>query len=1057
MPSFGDIVERSLALLQRRGRVSHTALRLEFGLDDETFAALREELVAVLAAADDDGRVLVARGPAAPGPAAPVAEPPVALAPPDARAAVIPDPTPAARRISVLLCDLAESPPRDALAAEDRAVVGARFHAICADVAGRLGGHVLPWVSDGVAIFFGHPVAQDADATRAVRCGWEILRALAATSDVVEREFGVRLDARLAIATGASGADPDGAEPFGDVPRSAGAVQADGAPDRVTVDETTRSLADTAFAFEPAAAPGRFALTGPTGSDALGPHAAPPLVGRTGERALLQALAERTVAGLRSAVLVRGEAGIGKTRLLEQLGASARDDLGMAVMHCACSPYHRGSALYPLLAGLRRHWELDGSDASARLADRAAGLAGGERALALLAGLLGVALPDGAGAALHLGPARRRRESLAALADALVAEAGRAPLLLVVDDLHWADASTLELIAALLDGPRELALMLALTARSEFAGLPQRTLQRIELGRLDAQESRRLVEHVASAGTLPDGVAGELARQAGGSPLLAAELTRTALATQADGRHAATTLYGCLMARLDRDSAARDVAQLAATIGREFDRTLLDAVGTIDGPALDWGLERLVAEDIVVPVGPGRFAFSHSLLQDAARSSQRKRALRSHNLRIARALLEQFPHVAAVQPERIARHLEYAGEVREAVGHWQQAGRRALADHALREAALHFERALELNARTPDGPDRRATELELRVLAGNAIAAHAGRRAPAALAHHARAEALSASVEASAERFEGLLRLTAYRVLEGRPADAQRLALALLAVADADGADPALLPEAECAVGGALIACGRHREALGHLARAVELGTGARRGDSTDRFGRDPAAIALAHRAISLACRDDHEGAGYAIATARELLRDRPHPQSAAAVECAAATAAHIRGDHDDARTAAAAAIATATAEDLRELLAQARALHGWADVRAGAHDDGLGELHRAVAHWKATGAAGGGPFVHGLLADALAHTGEPAAGITAIDAGLRWVDGGERWYEPELHRMRAELLLRIGDLSGAHRSAGAAASLARRMRAGAWQRRAAATMARLGSASPVA
>ena len=1059
MPSFGDIVERSLALLQRRGRVSHTALRLEFGLDDETFAALREELVAVLAAADDDGRVLVARGPAAPGPAAPVAEPPVALAPPDARAAVIPDPTPAARRISVLLCDLAESPPRDALAAEDRAVVGARFHAICADVAGRLGGHVLPWVSDGVAIFFGHPVAQDDDATRAVRCGWEILRALAATSDVVEREFGVRLDARLAIATGASGADPDGAEPFGDVPRIAGAVQADGAPDRVTVDETTRSLADTAFEFEPAAAPGRFALTGPTGSDALGPHAAPPLVGRTGERALLQALAERTVGGLRSAVLVRGEAGIGKTRLLEQLGASAGDDLGMAVMHCACSPYHRGSALYPLLAGLRRHWELDGSDASARLADRAAGLAGGERALALLAGLLGVALPDGAGAALHLGPARRRRESLAALADALVAEAGRAPLLLVVDDLHWADASTLELIATLLDGPRELALMLALTARSEFAGLPQRTLQRIELGRLDAQESRRLVEHVASCGD----AARRRGRRAGAAGRRLAAARRRAHAhrarhagRRAARRHDALRLpdgaAGPRLGRPRRRPARRDDRARVrphAARRRGHDRRGRHSTGAWSGssprtsscrpvPAASRSATRCCRTPRAARSESARCAATTCASPARCSSSSRTSPRRSRS----------GSRATSSTPARCARRL--------ATGSRPDARRSATTRCA--RPRLHFERALELNARTPDGPDRRATELELRVLAGNAIAAHAGRRAPAALAHHARAERLSAErrgVRGALRRPaapDGLPR--ARRAPGGRAARSRspcsrsprRRAPIRRCCPRPSARSAARSSPADAIATRSGISRARSSSAPAHGAATAPSASAA-----TRRRSRSPTAPSRSRAATITRAR------AMPSPPRAELLRDRPHPQSAAAVECAAATAAHIRGDHDDARTAAAAAIATATAEDLRELLAQARALHGWADVRAGAHDDGLGELHRAVAHWKATGAAGGGPFVHGLLADALAHTGEPAAGITAIDAGLRWVDGGERWYEPELHRMRAELLLRIGDLSGAHRSAGAAASLARRMRAGAWQRRAAATMARLGSASPVA
>ncbi len=1047
VPTFGEIVERSLALLGRRGRVSHTALRLEFGLDDATFAALREELVAVLAAADDEDGVLVAREDIAPA-----AQPPATAS--SAAAAAARDDGPAAAaapRISVLLCDLAETSELGALDAEARAVVGARFHAICGEVARRLGGHVLPWVSDGVAIFFGHPRAHDDDALRAVRCGWEILRTLAAARDVVEREFGLRPGARLAIASGPAGDGDDAAAAFGDVPRLAAAVQAAGASDRVTVDAATRDQAGAAFAF--AAAGGDvFAVTGPADGAALALHAPPPLVGRTGERALLQALAERAAGGTRAAVLIRGEAGIGKTRLVEDLAAHARDPLGMVVLRCACSPAHRGSALHPLLDGLHRHWQLDGSDAAARLTAHAADLPGGPRATALLAELLGVAPADGAGELAGLGPARRRRESLAALVDALAAQAHDTPLLVVVEDLQWADPSTLELVTTLLDGPRELALMLALTARSDFAGPPQRTLQHIELGRLDGAESLRLVEHVGAAGALPGGIARRLAQQSGGSPLLAAELTRTALATQA-GAPQTATLYGCLMTRLDRDSTAREVARLAAIIGREFDRTLLAAVGTIEPAALDWGLERLAQEDVVVAAGPGRYAFTHALLQDAARSSQRKRALRTHNAAIARALLADFPHVAAAEPERVARHLEYAGEVREAVGHWQRAGRQALGRHALREATMHFERALELNARTPDGPDRRAAELELRLLAGDAIAAHASWSTPAAMAHHARAEALSAGADPSAEPFDGLLALAGHRVRSGRPEQALTLALALLEVA---GNDRALLAPAECAAGAALVACGRPRDALGHLARAIELCEHASPSEPVARTG-DPAAVALAGRALALACRDDHEGARYALDSATERLRAHPQPAGLAAILCAAAVAAHIRGDHDDTLLQSAAAIALATGEELRERLAEALALHGWAHVRAGAHADGLAELGRGLALWTATGIAAGGPFLHGLHADALVHAGEPERALLALDQALSATGGGERWYEPELHRLRAELLLSCGDLPGAHRSAGSAVSLARRMRAGGWERRAAATLARLGSGAPVA
>lgn len=1047
VPSFGEIVERSLALLERRRRVSHTALRLEFALDDATFAALREELVDVLGAAEDDGRVLVTRNGA---PARRDAAPPA----PDARAPAVPGPPAVAGErdlVTVLLCDLAESPELDALGADERARITARLHAICGEVAARRRGRVQPWVSDGVAIFFGHPRAGDDDALRAVRCGWEILRTLDGARALFERELGLRVAVRIAVATAPAADDADS---FGDAPRIAGAAQAAGAPDRVTTDRATQQLASAHFAFAPVAGDG-YELRGPLDAGTPERRAPTALVGRTGERALLRALAERAAGGTRAAILVRGEAGVGKTRLLEALAAGAQAQLGMTLLHCAASPYHRGSPLHPLLSGLRRAWQLDGTEPSVRLARHAQSLPGGERTIALLADLLGVAVPEGVAPLPAMSAQRRRRETLTLLAQTLAAEAQRAPLLLVVEDLHWADPTTLELITTLLDGPREVALMLALTARSEYVAPPSAALQRIELGRLDADESRRLVELVAADAALPEELAAELAARAGGSPLLVEELTRTVLATPDAQPAQAVTLYGCLMARLDRDTTARTVAQLAATVGREFDVALLEAAGEIESSALDWGLERLVEEDVVAPTGPGSYAFRHSLLQEAARSSLPKEALREHNLRIARALCASFPHVAAAEPERVARHLEYAGALPESVRRWQQAGLQALARHALREASGHFERGLELTARTADGDERRAAELSLRVLAGMTDARRQGWSSPSSVAHYARAEQVRRDVTAAPQLVRCMLGLTAHRFLGGRLEEAQALAREQVEIADR-ARDHELLLEAECDAGAALVLLGRHRDALPRLARAVELYDPAGHDEHARRFGRNPAAVALAHRGLALACRGDRAGARCAIAEAAAVLRAQPHPYSRAWVQCAAAAAAFACGERDVVRREASVAIALASEEGFGDWLAQGSVLHGWARVHAGEHG-GLAECERGVASWASAGIVVLRPFAHGLLGDALRQAGDPSRGLAALDEALSWCAGGERWCEPELHRIRAELLLACGDRGAALRGAQRAVALARRAGTGGWESRALATLARVKGVAPVA
>jgi hypothetical protein len=1023
---FGEVVERSLDLLERRGRISHTALRLEFDLDDETLAALVEELVDVLGAADDDGRVLSGRAgqatvpdvavpssPASPSASAAPAAPAAAAPPADGRA------------VAVLLCELALTPPPEQLDRATRATVTARVHAICDEVARRFDAHAQPWVGDGVAIFLGHPRPHGDEAQRAVRCGWELIRALDAARGVLEREHGVSVAARIGIASGT--ADDDSGDPFGTIPRLAAAVQAAGAPASVTVDATTHALAGAPASFEAhgshALAPGSapvalHRLVAALDAGAAGrAHAPAPLVGRSGERALLRALAERACAGTRSAVLLHGEAGAGKTRLVDALAEIAGGELGMSVLHCECTPYHRGSPLRPLLEALRR----SGAAASPVLAPSDEASSG-----------------------------RARRDALAALVRSLAERAAQQPLLIVVEDLHWADPTTLELLEMLLEGPPELALLLALTGRQDVAAPRGAALQLLEVTPLADADLLRVVTAAAAGGALADGVAEELAARADGSPLLAEELTRTMLATQdSENRELIpATLYGCLMARLNRDGAARAVAQLAATVGRTFDLELLQALGTLDASELDWGLERLIADGVVRHVAGGTYAFRHVLLQDAARSSLRRSALRAHNLRIARTLLEQFPAIAAAEPERVARHLEYAGELVESVAHWQQAGVDAQHAAAHREAAAHFERGLMLAGRMASTPQRVAIELALRVPAARAIAAAAGFAHPAAVAHRRRADALGALVEHAPQTLRATLGLTRQRLLEGRVSDALELAQAQAQAVRGAG-EPELELEAACELGGALVLAGQPRKALDQLDRAFELYDPGRDRAHALSFGRDPAAIALTYRAIALASCDDREGARAAAAAAAQILRARRHPFSEAWVHCGAATAALICGERDVVGRESALALEIAEREGFAGWHAHASVLHGWARVHAGDHA-GLDELRAGVAAWDATGAAILKPWHASLLGAAMFVCGDSGGGLAAIDDGLAALKGGERWCEPELHRCRAELLRADGRRERASASAQQALVCARRMVAPAWERRAQQTLAGL-------
>ncbi|HEX8158716.1 MAG TPA: hypothetical protein VF526_15130 [Solirubrobacteraceae bacterium] len=303
--------------------------------------------------------------------------------------------------------------------------------------------------------------------------------------------------------------------------------------------------------------------------------------------------------------------------------------------------------------------------------------------------------------------------------------------------------------------------------------------------------------------------------------------------------------------------------------------------------------------------------------------------------------------------------------------------------------------------------------------------------------------------------FRAQIGLETYRFVSGRIEDALALARMQMAVAEAAGYSEFVL-EAECEVGGALVHLGRHREALAHLDRVVELYDPAHYGEHAVRFGRNPAAIAYAHRGLALACRDDLDGARLAISAAAELLRAARHPYSEAWVHCAAAAAALVLDQREIVGREATLALQIAKREGFDDWLAQASVLRGWARVRGG-DVDGMDELRRGLSAWEATGALIMRPFFHGLLADALGVNGEPELGLVEIDAALAWIPRGERWCEPELHRWRAELLLRCGDDAGARRSVQTAVSLARRTGAPGLERRAKATLAGVGGGSVVA
>jgi class 3 adenylate cyclase/tetratricopeptide (TPR) repeat protein len=1001
MPRFEEAITGTLEVLKQRGRVSYAAITRQYALEPDALEALKDELIEILGAArDEGGRMLVAVELQAPREGAPER-----------------------RLVSVMACDLVASTPlsrrldpeqlRDVIRAYQRSVEAAIE---------RHGGHAARWQGDGVMVYFGYPRAEEDDAVRAVRCGWEILRDLQEVRSSVASRFGVTLQARVGVHSGTVvvGADgPTGWQAFGETPNIAARVEGVSAPDDVTITAAVREFVGGHFDLEPLGPHelkgveepiDLFRVAGPRANVARfeAERAAKlvALVDRDGERALLGAAAAMARAGERTAVLLTGEPGIGKSRLIHHLVHRFAADLNP--LHLQCSQYGGASPLHPFVDALREHWGLTGDAAERRAAVERA-LAGheslGPLRVELFAGLLDVAAPGGEAEALS--PQRRRAMMLDALAAWVDAEARRTPLLLVIEDLHWADPSTRELIGRLLDAPADVPLLFVATSRAPESEIAERA-QALALDRLAPDDARELIRN-ATDDALDPALVEQITAQADGVPLFVEEMTRTLVATGSDGIEGIVpaTLYGCLMARLDRDPEAREVAQAAAAIGRRFDTGLLGPLMGLDVMDLRARLDALVAGDLLVEQSgaTGVYTFRHALIREAARNSLLRARHQELHGKIA-DLLVQRPGVAEEQPEVLAGHLEAAERFAEAISFRLAAALRSLQGSSYQEADLHLGRAISLAARMPDGPARDGLELSARVLAGVTLTATRGWTDPEVEAHFQRAREIGARVGDVPQLFPALSGLLSYLIVSGQFAAAEEMGRANLELAASTG-DPGLELEAGVELGNILMYVGRLDEALEHLDRVAALYDPAQHRHHAFAFGKDPFATTRVQAALALFALGRPDAAQAQLELAIGHLERFPHPFSEGWVRLGAAIVHGLRGEVARSREYAEAGVAQATIEGFPQWVAQGRVYIGWARVAQGEHESGLREIRTGLEMWRMGGAQLLLPWLLLQHGDACLRADQPAEAIEAVNEGLRLAAAnGDRWCEPELLRV---------------------------------------------------
>ena len=690
----------------------------------------------------------------------------------------------------MLFCDLVDSTVlASQLDPEEWREVVRAYQRTCATVIQRYDGHIAQYLGDGLLVYFGYPQAHEDDAQRAVRAGLGMLEAMGRLHTRLAQEREVSLAVRLGIHTGqvVVGEIGGGAKheqlALGETPNLAARLQGIAAPNTVVISATTLQLLGGFFACQALGShllkgiaqplevyQVQYESTARTRLEAAGSTGLTPLVGREPEVALLLEHWAQVKEGLGQVVLLSGEAGIGKSRLVEVLKEQVAAEPHAWLTPCQCSPYFQNTALHPMIDLLERvvlRFERDEThEQKLRKLEGFVvqyGLPLAET-VSLFAALL--SLPLGADyAPLTLSPEQRRQQTLQALLTILLTIAAQQPVLFIMEDLHWVDPSTLEFLTLLVDQGPTARILALFTYRPDFhpPWTGRSHLTQVTLNRLPRRQAAELTGRVAHSKALPPEVLEQVVAKTDGVPLFVEELTKMVLESgllqEHEERYALTgplpplaiptTLHDSLMARLDRLAAVKGLAQLGATLGREFTYALLQAVAPWDEETLRQGLQQLVAAEFLYQQGlppQATYVFKHVLIQEAAYQSLLKSTRQRHHQHIAQVVEARFPTLCETQPEWLAQHYTAAGCTEQAVVYWQRAGEYASARSAHREAVSHVTTGIELLTTLPETPARTEQALTLHLALGAALQMAKGLAAPEVEQAYRQAHALCQQV-----------------------------------------------------------------------------------------------------------------------------------------------------------------------------------------------------------------------------------------------------------------------------------------------------------------------
>lgn len=943
------------------------------------------------------------------------------------------------RHLTVMFCDLVGSTSLSSrLDPEDMRDLFRVYQDASTAVIHRYGGFVAKYMGDGILIYFGYPQAHEDDPERAINAGFGILEAIKG----LQRDISVR----IGIATGTvvvgdilgEGASQEAAI-TGETPNLAARLLNIAMPDTIVIAEATRSLVGELFELKDI---GRHDLKGFTegvqawavsGTRRLESRFAATrseyltaLIGRDEEMEILQRRWDRADVGEGQVVLISGEAGIGKSRLAQELEERIGDGPHYRLRH-QCSPYHMNSALYPIIDQLERGARFAGGDTDDTKLNKLEALIelSGQsttKIAPLFASLMSI--PTGSRyPALNVSPQRHKQLTLHSLIDQIAGLSEQRPVLFIVEDTHWIDPTTMELLELMVERIPDLPVLMLITHRPEFdapwSGHPRVTP--LALRRLEARDSAKLIDLVSAAQKLPESLREQIAMQTDGVPLFVEELTKSVLETARASRNASdamiipSTLQDSLAARLDRLGPAKEVAQIGAVIGREFSHDLLASISMLSAKALGDAIGRLTESGLIYLHGSGshaRYTFKHALVQGSAYGSLLRSRRAEIHAQLVKCLEKDFPETVESEPELLAHHCSESGLAEKAVNYWLLAGQNAMKRSANIEAEGHIRKGLETLEGLPP-PLRQRQEIALLNTLGVCLMPTRGFGNPEVAEVFSKAAQVSETAGDLLGLFVALRGKGQYQMISGDFGAAAEQTNTILGLAE-KLEDRDLFIEAHHLGWGCFGFSGDFVAAKRHADAGIALYDRIRDHHLTYEFsGHDPGVCCRTIGSVALWQLGYPDEALARCKDGETLARELDHPLSLTVAQWALGLMHLLRREVCEIRAIGDFLIQQCNEMGFRPFLPLGHMFRGVAMAEQGDFQDGISELREGISRMRATGTCYTLPLFQSWLGDLHLKAGQIEAGLSTVEEGMAMVDEyGDRSALPEFHRIKGELLL---------------------------------------------